>query len=94
MTKKKVLYRTVIEIEVLSEEPIPEDMSLDDIEEECNTGSFSGTHDYKVRNEKVEGLEAVKLTQAQGSSVDFFGMDGEGNELFPDDEDDDDYDPR
>lgn len=81
MTKKKVLYRSVIQIEVLSEEPIPEDMSIDDIEEECNTGSYSGVHDWKVRNEKIEGLDAVKATQAQGSSIDFFMMDEEGNEL-------------
>jgi hypothetical protein len=78
---KKVLYKTVIEIEVLSEQPIPEDMSLNDIEHECTEGSFSGVHDYKIRNEKVEGIEAVKLVQKQGSSVDFFCMDRNGNDL-------------
>lgn len=96
MTKKKVLYRSVIQIEVLSEEPIPEDMSIDDIEEECNSGSYSGVHDWKVRNEKIEGLDAVKATQAQGSSIDFFQMDEEGNELneFGVEDDEDENDPR
>jgi hypothetical protein len=40
-TMKKQLYRTVILIEVLSEEPIPEHSSLDDIVGECNDGEFS-----------------------------------------------------
>lgn len=84
---KKVLYRSVIQIEVLSEEPIPDEMTLNDIEDECNTGSFSGVHDWKVRNEKVEGIEAVKLTQAQGSSIDFFSMDENGNEIDGDEDD-------
>jgi hypothetical protein len=79
--EKKVIYRTVIEIEVLSEEPIPEDMSLNDIEDECNTGSFSGVHDYKITNEKLVGQDAVNATVKQGSSIDFFGMDEQGNEL-------------
>ncbi len=86
MTKKKVLYRSVIQIEVLSEDPIPEDMSLNDIEDECNTGSFSGVHDKIIMNEKIEGLDAVKATLKQGSSPDFFQMTEEGNEFGDDDE--------
>jgi hypothetical protein len=81
MAKKKTLYRTLIQVEVLSEEPIPEDMTLDQIEEECNTGSFSGVHDYIVRNKKVKGIEAVTLVLKQGSSPDFFQMDENGNDL-------------
>lgn len=81
MKTKKVLYRSVIQIEVLSEYPIPNTMSLDEIEDECNNGSFSGVHDWKIRNEKIEGLDAIKLTKAQGSSIDFFMMDEDGNEI-------------
>jgi len=88
MARKK-LYRTVIEIEVLSKEPIPDDMSLDDIQDECYVGSYSGVHDWKVKNEEVEGEEAVKLVLAQGSSPDFFSMDENGNDL--DSENDEDY---
>lgn len=80
MAKKK-LYRTVIQIEVLSEDPIPEGMSLDQIEEECNTGSFSGVHDFIKTNEVIEGEEAVKAVMAQGSSPDFFQMDENGDEI-------------
>jgi len=78
---KKTIYRTVIEIEVLSDEPIPEGMSLNDIEDECNEGSFSGVHDYKIRNEKLVGQDAANATLKQGSSPDFFQMDENGNEL-------------
>jgi hypothetical protein len=90
MAKQKILYRSVIEIEVLSEEPIPEGMSLNDIEDECNEGSFSGVHEYKITNEKLVGMDAVKATQLQGSSIDFFQMDEEGNELNEFGESDDD----
>lgn len=77
----KTIYRTVIEIEVLSEEPIPDDMGLDEIQDECNEGSFSGIYDFKVKNQEVKGIEAVKLIKAQGTDVEFFQMDEEGNEL-------------
>ena len=80
MAKKK-LYRTVIQIEVLSEDPIPEGMSLDQIEEECNTGSFSGVHDFIVTNEVVKGKKAAELVRKQGSSPDFFQMDENGDEI-------------
>jgi hypothetical protein len=84
---KKTIYRTVIEIEVLSEEPIPDGISLDDIEEECNTGSYSGVHDWKIRNEPLTGEAAADALSKQGTSTDFFGMDEVGNDIS----DDDDY---
>lgn len=80
MAKKKI-YRTVIQIEVLSEDPIPGDMTLDQVEEECNTGSFSGVHDFIKINEEIEGEEAAKAVRAQGSSPDFFQMDENGDEI-------------
>lgn len=84
--KKKKLYRTVIQVEVLSEEPIPEDMTLDQIEEECNTGSYSGVHEKLVVNKVVKGIKAADLVRKQGTSVDFFQMDEEGNDLSESDE--------
>lgn len=87
---EKKIYRTLVTIEVLSEEPIEESMSLDDIEYECNSGSFSGVHDWKVRNEELVGQAAVDAVLAQGTSPDFFGMDENGNDISDEDESDDD----
>ncbi len=78
---KKTIYKTVIRLEILSEEPIPENMSIDDIQEECNTGSFSGIHDITVANKPIKGIAAVKEMRKQGSDPDFFQMDENGNEI-------------
>jgi len=84
--KKKILYRSVFQIEVLSEEPIPEDMNIDEIQEECNNGSYSGVHDWKVRNKEVVGKRAVNMVVNQGSDPEFFQMDSRGYELSDEDE--------
>jgi len=86
--KKKTIYRTVIEIEILSPEPIPEDLDLEEIEGECADGEYSGKQVWKVRNEKLVGRKAVNATLAQGSSLDLFMMDEEGNELNSEDKED------
>jgi hypothetical protein len=78
---KKTIYRSVISFEVLSDEPIPSDMTLGDIQEECDNGSYSGVHEYIVQNEPVKGIKAVKLIKAQGSDPEFFQMDDKGNNL-------------
>ena len=81
---KKTIYRTVIKLEILSDEPISDErssMSLAGIVEECETGSFSGSHDFTIVNQKVSGKKAVSLIQNQGSDPEFFGMDDDGNEI-------------
>ena len=78
---KKTIYKTIIQVEVLSEEPIHESMSLDQIEEECNTGSFSGIHTIIVSNKPIKGIAAVKEMRKQGSSPEFFQMDENGNDI-------------
>lgn len=83
--KKKVLYRSVAIIEVLSEEPIPAEMSLDEIMDECNCGSYSGIHEWKTKNKKIVGKRAATFTTKQGSDVGFFDMDENGNDLSDED---------
>jgi len=80
MTKKK-LYRTIIQYEIISEEPI-ESMSLEDIAEETTNGSMSGMFlENVVTNEKLTGIAAVNAVKAQGSSPEFFFMDDKGNDI-------------
>jgi hypothetical protein len=78
---KKTIYKSVIIVEVLSEEPIESDMLLREIADECDTGSFSGIYEFKILNQPIKGVKASKAIMKQGSSPDFFQMDENGNEI-------------
>lgn len=78
---KKKIYKSIIQVEILSEEPISTDMSLSDIASEGDEGSFSiATKDIKV-NQEIKGIRAARALQSQGSDVEFFNMDEKGNEI-------------
>jgi hypothetical protein len=76
---KKTIYRTVIQLTVLSEKPLPEGMSLDEIEANCEDGDFCGKVDHIKTNEPLEGLRAAIAVEDTGSMPQFFQMDREGN---------------
>jgi len=80
MSKKKI-YRTIILLTVLSESPIPEGMSVEDIDAECSEGEFTGKTEWQKVNEVLEGKEAADAVRDTGSSTDFFQMDENGDEL-------------
>jgi hypothetical protein len=78
---KKKLHKTVIQIEILSEENtigLAEDLSV--VEYEINRGGWSGQLKVIERFE-VEGEEAVKICLEQGSDPVFFFMDEKGNDI-------------
>jgi hypothetical protein len=77
---KKKLYKTVIQIEVLSEEPIPDGMSIEEIANEAMDGGYSMVSGIKS-SKVIEGKRAANAAHAQGSDPDFFGMDENGNEI-------------
>ena len=70
MTDRK-FHRTVIAIEVLSEEPIPSGMELEDIATECKDGDWSmrcvGRKEFVL-----DGPVAAKALINQGSDPLFF----------------------
>ncbi len=77
---EQTIYRTVIQFEVLSPDPIPECMTMGQIEEECDTGSYSGRFlDNVETNTPLSGEAAASATRLQGSSPDFFQMDENGD---------------
>ena len=80
MAKVKI-YRTLILLTVLSDRPIPEGMSVEDIDAECSEGDFTGKTDWQEVNKVLEGQEAADAVLGVGSSPDFFQMDENGNEL-------------
>ena len=78
---KKTLYRTVIQIEVLSEAPIEHNMSVSEIQNECDNGEYSGITNTLVSNQPIYGKVAAKKVIDQGSDTEFFNMDNDGNEI-------------
>jgi hypothetical protein len=91
MATSRKFYRTVYRIEVLSEEPIPGDLDIEDVAREITTGDYSGlvTHDDP---EELDGPQAASALIAQGSDPGFFCLDEHGNDFEDDDSDDDDSD--
>jgi len=88
MENTKKYYRTVYQVEILSEEKFDNDggMSLTDIDEAITNGDCSGRVTTIVSDEVKTGKEMVKLLKAQGSDPEFFQLDEDGNDLSEDDE--------
>jgi hypothetical protein len=78
---KKKLYKSVIVVEVLSEEPIESSMNLAEIVSEGDTGSFSIMSYDKSTNKEIKGIRAVREMELHGSDPAFFSMDSKGNEI-------------
>jgi hypothetical protein len=83
MSEKRKFYRTVYQVEVLSEEKFDESggLSLTDIDEEITIGHSSGRVIKLIDNEEKTGPEMVALLQNQGSDPEFFRLDKKGNDL-------------
>ncbi len=78
---ERKFYRTIIEVEVLSEEPIG-DMDMDMIKYHTDTtGDFSGKYTTKSQDEEMDGVETARALMEQGSDPEFFGLDENGNDL-------------
>lgn len=72
-------HRTIITIEVLSEEPYnPED--LNDVAHDITTGDCSGNWSI-TKQEVVDGETMAKLLIQQRSEPGFFQLDDEGNDI-------------
>ena len=73
-------HRSVIQFEVLSEEPISDGATLESIAYECNEGRYIGrflpTSDAYV----VSGAEMARLLQEAGSDPGFFELDDKGED--------------
>lgn len=80
---KKKLYKTIIQVEILSEEPISDDFchNLSRVSYEITSGDMSGLISTIASNIEVEGEGAVRECNIHGTSTDFFMMDEDGNEF-------------
>jgi len=77
-------YRTMITIEVLSEDPI-EAISLQDVVYGITEGHWSGDWNAEESLE-VTAPQMAKLLIAQGSDPEFFNLDDDGNEIDEEEE--------
>jgi hypothetical protein len=80
MATKKKLYRNVYVVEILSEEPLGDGMTLEQLQYEMLEGDCSGVVKHKYIDQEVRGRKAAKMVMAQGSNPEFFGMNEFGNE--------------
>jgi hypothetical protein len=74
---EKKIYKTIVTVEILHEQPIQDHVDLVEIANEINDGSWSGVVTFGEA-EPLFGQAAADATFAQGSTPDFFGMDENG----------------
>lgn len=80
MAQRKI-YKSVLKIEILSDEPIHENASLESVQEAIEYGPSSGKISWEKRNIQVTGIDAVKECNKHGTDTDFFEMDDHGNKI-------------
>lgn len=80
MKSKRKFYKTLITLEVLSEEPIPDGMELESIIEEATTGGYS-MEILKQNSVVIGGQAMAKRLIAQASSPEFFKLNEKGEDI-------------
>lgn len=78
MTNRK-FYKTVITVEVLSEDPYQFE-NLSELAYDVDEGDCSGKTTIE-KTEEVDGATMALLLAAQGSDSEFFRIDDEGNDI-------------
>lgn len=74
---KKKLYKTVIQVEILSEEPYKGE-ELDTIHNDITFGHCSGIARDVSRNQELEGRAAAEEVKRHGTTLEFFQMNEAG----------------
>jgi hypothetical protein len=78
MSSRK-FYKTIIQVEVLSEDPFTYN-SLSDIDDSISFGDCSGTY-ITIKEKRISGKLAAKSLIAQGSDPEFFMLDKNGKDI-------------
>ena len=79
MVSKRKFYKTMVQYEVLSEEPI-EQVDLDRLKYEITEGRWSGRL-YTLQSTELNGLQAAMALENQGSDPEFFNLDINGDDV-------------
>ena len=84
MSSQRKFYRSVVQVEVLSEDPWSEESLVDlgELAYAITDGDCSGKATVSVHNEEKNGKEMAELLSAQASDPGFFMLtdDGEDSE--------------
>jgi hypothetical protein len=78
--KPRLFYKTKVSFTVLSEEPIPGDMTLGTIRYECDEGRYVGC-DLDLDTVLVNGSVMVDELYKAGSEPGFFELDDAGKDF-------------
>ena len=80
MISKRCFYKTIIRVEVLSEDIPPEFDDLSELAHMIRDGDCSGV--YEVESSKpMHAMQAVRALVKQGSEPEFFNLNGKGEEI-------------
>jgi hypothetical protein len=79
MTTRK-FYKTTFTVEIVSEEPIPDDMDYADMMTESEEGEYS-SRIIKDTRTKINGKQAANLLLKQASDPEFFGLTDKGDDM-------------
>lgn len=79
MTNQRKFYRSVIQIEILSETPFLWN-SLEDVKISIERGECSGEIRQIIENQKINAQETAKLLIQQGSDPEFFCLTENGED--------------
>jgi hypothetical protein len=88
MASKRKFYRTIIQVEVLSETPYNE-TDLEQVAYDINQGEQSGKVSI-ISSDEMDGKTAATKLKEQGSDPDFFMLDIHGNDIHDDEDEDED----
>jgi hypothetical protein len=79
LKNKKKYHRATYTFVMLSEDPIPDGLSLGDIEYMCDHGPNVGFFD-DTKNEALDGKQMAAALDEAGSEPSFFSLDENGEE--------------
>ncbi len=77
---KRGFYCTRLTVEVLHEEPLPDDLSLQELAQEADTGTYS-LATYNWRTAVLTAKQAAKALIKQGSDPEFFRLNEDGSDM-------------
>ena len=80
MPSARTFYRTVVTVEVLSEEFPNDGQDRSEVARAITDGADPGTV-LTVVTEPIDGSRAAALLEAQGSAPEFFGLDASGADV-------------
>lgn len=80
MPSKRKFFKTVIQVEILSEDTPFTSLDLEEVSAAITVGDCSGIVKH-ISTTGLTGTEAAKELQGQASDPEFFCLDEDGNDL-------------